>query len=157
MTREAIIERLTELGFAEVTIGLIANDGAPAQGFRHSSLKGERASLYVSDDRLTANGLYVDQLNAVRPTGHNHKDKPVWEGKALEEALKCLEKRYLTQGVRDLLRAFDALPPAEQHQAATAILRRSAGSGEMPDAAYEELAAELFRAYDAEEAADANP
>ena len=63
----------------------------------------------------------------------------------------------MTASVQDLLAAFDALPPAEQHQVAVEILRRWVGSGEMPEAAYDELAAELFRAYDAEEAADANP
>jgi hypothetical protein len=113
--------------------------------------------LYVSDGCLTANGLYIDQLDAVPPTGHNSKGKPFWVGEGLKEALECLEKRYVPQGVRDLLRAFDALPPAEQHQAAVAILRRSAGSGEMPEEAYDELAADSFQAHDAEEAADANP
>jgi hypothetical protein len=60
--------------------------------------------------------------------------------------------------VQDLLAAFDALPPAEQHQAAVEILRRSEGTGEMPEAAYVELADELFQACDAEqEAAAATP
>jgi hypothetical protein len=114
MTRETIIERLIELGFAEGRPGLRAEDGEREQTFRHLGLGAERASLHVSRDRLTANGLYVDQLNAMHPTGHNHKDNPFWEGQALEEALNCLEKRYLSQGVRDLLRAYDALPAAER-------------------------------------------
>jgi hypothetical protein len=54
----------------------------------------------------------------------------------------------MTETVRDLLRAFDALTPAEQRQVA---------DGELPEAALDELAAELFRGYDAEEAARAAP
>jgi hypothetical protein len=55
--------------------------------------------------------------------------------------------------VNDFPQTFDALPPAEQHQEAAAIRRRSTGSGEIPNEAFKELAAKLFRAYDAEEAA----
>jgi hypothetical protein len=157
MTRDQIIERLIEIGFTEETKGLRAEDGSPAQGFRHSSLTGEKASVYVSDNRIRANGLYRDQLSAVPTSGHNFKGNPFWEGEALEAALKCLEGRYLSKGVSDLLRAFDALSPAEQHQVATIILRRSAGSGEIPDEAFNELAADLFRTFDAEEAADVDP
>jgi hypothetical protein len=63
----------------------------------------------------------------------------------------------VTETVRDLLRAFDALTPAEQHQVAAEILRRSASGGELPEAALGELTAELFRGYDAEEATRAPP
>jgi hypothetical protein len=61
----------------------------------------------------------------------------------------------MTVNARDLLAAFDALSPAEQHQVAAEILRRTAGAGDIPEAALDELAAELFRGYDAEEAAGA--
>jgi hypothetical protein len=63
----------------------------------------------------------------------------------------------MTTSARDVLAAFDTLSPAEQQQVAVEILRRSAGAGELPDAAFDELAAELFRAYDAEETGRAAP
>jgi hypothetical protein len=63
----------------------------------------------------------------------------------------------MTTTARDVLTAFDALPPREQQQVAAEILRRSAGPGDLPEAALDELAAELFRGYDAEEAARAAP
>src|SRR5690349_14527330 len=40
----------------------------------------------------------------------------------------------------EVLAAFDALPPAEQQQVAAEILRRSGGTGDLPDAALDELA-----------------
>jgi hypothetical protein len=63
----------------------------------------------------------------------------------------------MTETVRDLLRAFDALSPAEQNQAAAEILRRWVPGEGLPETALDELAAELFRAYDAEESARAAP
>ena len=51
-----------------------------------------------------------------------------------------------------LLTAFDALSPAEQHEVAVEILRRTVETGDLPEAAMHELADELFRSYDAEEA-----
>ena len=63
----------------------------------------------------------------------------------------------MTATARNLLAVFDALPPDEQHQLATEILRRTAGKGDLPEAALDELAGELFRAYDAEEAGRADP
>jgi hypothetical protein len=59
----------------------------------------------------------------------------------------------LTANARDVLAAFDALSTAEQQQVAAEILRRSSGEGDLPEAALHELAGELFRGYDAEEAA----
>jgi hypothetical protein len=56
-----------------------------------------------------------------------------------------------------VLAAFDALPPDEQHRVAAEILRRTATADDLPEAARTELAAELFRGYDAEEAARAGP
>jgi hypothetical protein len=63
----------------------------------------------------------------------------------------------MTQAAHELLTAFDALSPADQQQVAAEILRRAAGSGELPEAALHELADELFRSYEAEEAAHAGP
>lgn len=63
----------------------------------------------------------------------------------------------MTATARNLLAAFDALPPDEQQQVAAEILRRTAATGDLPEAALDELAAELFRGYDAEEAAHADP
>ena len=58
----------------------------------------------------------------------------------------------MTASVRDMLAAFDGLSPAEQQQVAAELLRRSVAAGDLPEAALHELAAELFRGYDAEEA-----
>jgi hypothetical protein len=63
----------------------------------------------------------------------------------------------MTETMRDVLRAFDALPPAEQNQVAAEILRRWTPDEDLPGAALDELAAELFRGYDAEEAPGAAP
>ncbi len=57
----------------------------------------------------------------------------------------------MSESVHGLLQAFDDLPPAEQQQMAAEILRRCTPEGSLPDAALDELAAELFRGYDAEE------
>jgi len=62
----------------------------------------------------------------------------------------------MTPRVQDLLTAFDALAPEEQQIAAAEILRRSAGAGDLPDAAFNELAAKIFQEYDAEEAEGAD-
>ena len=59
----------------------------------------------------------------------------------------------MTQIGNDILNAFDTLSPVEQQEVAAEILRRSAKYGDLPDAAFDELADELFRSYDAEEAA----
>jgi hypothetical protein len=63
----------------------------------------------------------------------------------------------MTPAAQEVLRAFDALSPAEQQQVAAEILRRSAGEGELSEEILHELAAELFRGYDAEENASAQP
>jgi hypothetical protein len=57
----------------------------------------------------------------------------------------------------ELLAAYDALSPDEQQQVAVKIIRRSSAADDLPAAGLDELAAELFRAYDAEEAKRANP
>jgi hypothetical protein len=57
---------------------------------------------------------------------------------------------------RNLLAAFEALPPDDQRQVAVEILRRTAGAEDLPEAALHELADELFRSYDGEEAARAD-
>jgi hypothetical protein len=63
----------------------------------------------------------------------------------------------MTESVRELMRTFEALPPAEQHEVAVEILRRSTPDDGLPSGALDEVAAELFRGYDAEEEASAPP
>jgi hypothetical protein len=63
----------------------------------------------------------------------------------------------MTLSGHNLLSAFDTLPPAEQHQVAVEILRRSASMDELTTDALDELAAEVFRSYDDEESSRANP
>jgi hypothetical protein len=63
----------------------------------------------------------------------------------------------MTKAGRRVLKAFDALSPAEQRQVAAEILRRTPASSGVSGAALQELADELFRGYDAEEAARADP
>lgn len=63
----------------------------------------------------------------------------------------------MTEAARDLLMAFEALSPAEQHQIVIELLRRTAATDDLPEAALRELADELFRSYDAEETAHADP
>jgi hypothetical protein len=58
----------------------------------------------------------------------------------------------MTATAENLLAAFDTLSADEQQQVAVEILRRTAGTEDLPEAAFDELAAELFRAYAAEEA-----
>ena len=62
----------------------------------------------------------------------------------------------MTTRVREVLAAFESLAPEEQQQVAAEILRRTAPAGDLPEAALDELAAELFRSYDAEEATGAD-
>jgi len=63
----------------------------------------------------------------------------------------------MSETVHELLRVFDRLSPTEQHEVAAEILRRCTPDENLPDAALDELAAERFRAYDAEEADRAAP
>ena len=66
--------------------------------------------------------------------------------------------KYKPTAARDLLAAFAALPPDEQQQVVAEMSRRAiSGTGDLSDAAFDELAAELFRGYDAEEAGRAEP
>jgi hypothetical protein len=58
----------------------------------------------------------------------------------------------MTATARKLLADFDALSPDDQQQVAAEILRRTAKASDLSEAALDELAAELFRGYDAEEA-----
>ncbi len=59
----------------------------------------------------------------------------------------------MTEAARQLLNAFEALPPVDQQEVAAEIVRRATPVGDVPEAAFDELADELFRSYDAEEAA----
>jgi hypothetical protein len=63
----------------------------------------------------------------------------------------------MTATARQLLDSFDALPDAEKHQVAVEILRRVtvAVEGDLPESALVEVADELFRTLDAEEAGHA--
>jgi hypothetical protein len=61
----------------------------------------------------------------------------------------------MTFAANNVLAAFDALDPKEQQQVAVEILRRSAPADDLSDGAFDELAAEVFRSYDAEEASSA--
>lgn len=62
----------------------------------------------------------------------------------------------MSDTARQLLDAFDALPEAERETVVAELLtRHPVGAGDLPDAGLVELADELFRANDAEEATDA--
>jgi hypothetical protein len=62
----------------------------------------------------------------------------------------------MSAAAQQLLAAFDALPDADREAVVAALLtRHPVGGGAVSDAAFVELADELFRGYDAEEAADA--
>ena len=61
----------------------------------------------------------------------------------------------MTAPSRVVIAAFDALAPEEQQEVAAIILRRTASAEDLPEEALTELAAELFRGYDAEESARA--
>lgn len=65
----------------------------------------------------------------------------------------------MTTAVQQLLNAFDALTDAEKYQAAAEVLRRILGlaPAELPEEALVAVAAEVFLALDAREAADAQP
>jgi hypothetical protein len=60
----------------------------------------------------------------------------------------------MTKAAQEILSAFEALPPAEKHEVAVAIFRRTSPSEDISDTALHKLADELFQGYDAEEAAD---
>jgi hypothetical protein len=62
----------------------------------------------------------------------------------------------MTTAASNLLNAFDALPLSDQQSVAVEILRRSASSNEVNAQAYDELAADVFGIYDAEEASGAD-
>lgn len=65
-------------------------------------------------------------------------------------------KNAISQIARQLLTAIEALPDAEREPVvAEHLTRHPVGAGALPEAALVELADELFRSYDAEEAADA--
>jgi len=61
----------------------------------------------------------------------------------------------MTTSARDLLAQFDYLDLIDKQEVAAEILRRVSGTGELPNAGFDELGHELFLAYDSEEAASA--
>src|SRR5262249_2312340 len=69
---------------------------------------------------------------------------------------QILRRMKMTTSALNLLPALDGLPPEEKQQVVAEILRRTAPAGEMSEAAFDELAAEVFRGYDAEEASRAD-
>jgi hypothetical protein len=62
----------------------------------------------------------------------------------------------MTIAAHQVLAAFNALDPKDKQQVAVEILRHSSGTGELTNEAFDELAAEVFRSYDAEESAGAD-
>jgi hypothetical protein len=58
----------------------------------------------------------------------------------------------MTTTARNLLAAFEALEPTDQKQVATEILRRYAADGDLTAPELDELASDVFKSYDAEEA-----
>jgi len=58
----------------------------------------------------------------------------------------------MTEAARELLMTFDALGPADQDEVAAEIYRRASRSDDLAEDGLHELASELFRSYDAEEA-----
>lgn len=63
----------------------------------------------------------------------------------------------MTAKAHDVIVAYDALSDSEKQQVAAEILRRGSTTNGLTDEALHELADELFRGYDAEEAARAAP
>ena len=68
----------------------------------------------------------------------------------------CLDEVSMTATVRNLLQTFDTLGPAEKQEILVEVLRRSPAADPIPDEAFNELAADVLKAYDAEESASAN-
>jgi hypothetical protein len=61
----------------------------------------------------------------------------------------------MSEAARELLMTFDSLPPADQEEVLGEILGRRVPAGDLPEDGLHELAVDLFRGYDAEEAAHA--
>jgi hypothetical protein len=59
----------------------------------------------------------------------------------------------MTIDARHVLDAYDALAAEDRQQVAVEILRRASSSNELTNEAFEQTATDIFRAYDAEEAA----
>ena len=57
---------------------------------------------------------------------------------------------------QELLAAFEALPTCEKKQVTDELLRRSWDDGDLPETSLNEIAAELFRSYDAQETSRAD-
>jgi len=57
----------------------------------------------------------------------------------------------MSEAARQLLSAFEALSPSDRRQVALEILRRSTSLEPVPAQGIDELADELFQAYDAEQ------
>jgi len=57
----------------------------------------------------------------------------------------------MSSAARKLLTTFQSLDPADRQEVASEILRLTTEDGELDDAAFTEIAANLFRSYDDEE------
>lgn len=93
MNRTEIIHSLTTAGFIECGKGLKAKDKLPAQGFNHPKVIGA-GSLWVSDNYLSATGVYKRIALFVASSTRDHKGYPVWQGGALTEVLAEIQRRY---------------------------------------------------------------
>ena len=77
----------------EETKGLRSDDGSPAQGFRHPSVK-KRSSLYVTTNRVVATGAYAELLSEVKCSDFGRLGYPRWQGNDLDKMLTFLEARF---------------------------------------------------------------
>ena len=62
----------------------------------------------------------------------------------------------MTKAAERIIAEFEALSPQEQHEVAVEVLRRSAGDDELTNATLDQLADELFLAYETEESGRAS-
>jgi hypothetical protein len=85
-------------------------------------------------------------INGPDDTSRNANDRLSWR-----------EGIRVSATARDVLGAFEKLSAADKHEVTVEILRRSAQDQDLPEQALAALADELFRGYDAEEAARADP
>src|SRR5262249_16901032 len=112
--------------------------------------------------RPSAKGLLVATSERAAGTGGRSRRLRAGKGLSLDSLRRgrtgsIIPGRFarrlaMSETVRELLRVFDSLSLAEQHEVGVELLRRCTPDGDLPDMALDEVAAELFRAYDAEEA-----
>jgi hypothetical protein len=87
---------------------------------------------------------------------YNYPAVGPWPGDCRRVRCGWSPEVVMTTAAQHVLTAFDALPAADRDAVLAALLlRQPVGAGDLPEAAFEELAGELFRSYDAEESTDA--